>query len=289
MTKHLRIFSIILSINVLWACNNVSTDSNFVSVSILPQKQWIDTLTSGTINVNAMVEPGSNPVTYSPTTAQMKSLSKSALYFYIGGLGFENAWLTKFEKLSPETAFINTTLGIERLENSHHHEHGEHCSHGESDPHLWSSPRQAKKMVENIYTELLKSEKLSAEILKANFEKINLKLDRLDSLMVLAEKTAKNKTIVIYHPALGYLARDYGFEQVSIEKDGKAPSAEHLKWVIDFIKTNHINYIFVQKQFDRKSAQLIAKESGATLVEIDPLGYDYFTETEKIALKLALQ
>ncbi|MCK7541957.1 MAG: zinc ABC transporter substrate-binding protein [Marinilabiliales bacterium] len=52
---------------------------------------------------------------------------------------------------------------------------------------------------------------------------------RLTHLVRAAVASAPNKTVMIYHPALAYMGRDYGFEQVSFEDEGKSPSPARMK------------------------------------------------------------
>ena len=42
-----------------------------------------------------------------------------------------------------------------------------------------------------------------------------------------------NKTFIIYHPALTYLANEYGLTQLCIEMDGKEPSPAQLKELVE--------------------------------------------------------
>lgn len=285
MMKSHRYFliAIISLIPLLISCHSTKDEGITMSVSILPQKFWVDRLTNSQVNVNCLLPPGSNPATYNPTPKQMTLMDQSVYYFYIDELGFEDAWLPKFKVLNETTMFLNTTAGITRLKG---HYHGDGGDKHESDPHLWVSPKRAKTMVDIIYTMLGYSELFSQPILDANYRDLTENIDYLDSLYTDAAQQATNKTFVIYHPALSYLAHDYGFEQISIEKDGKEPTAAHVRAIIDTMKAKHIKYIFIQKQFDKSKAQLIADETGAELIEIDPLGYEYYIESKKLAAYL---
>ncbi|MFC0876858.1 metal ABC transporter solute-binding protein, Zn/Mn family [Saccharicrinis sp. FJH2] len=279
-----RLFSLIILLSIITVftgCTAKKEQGITMSVSILPQKQWLDILTGKQVHVNCLLPPGSNPATYSPTPKQMKEMNQSVYYFYIDQLGFENVWLPKFKDLNETTMFINTTAGIVRLE-GHHHE-GSVAEHEESDPHLWVSPKEAKKMVEIMYAMLGYSKLFNQSTLDSNYVILQNDLNKLDSLFKDAALNAQQKTFVIYHPALAYIAHDYGFEQISIEKEGKEPTAAYIKQLIDEVKSKKIKYIFIQKQFDKSNAQVIAEESGAELIEIDPLGYDYMAESEKLA------
>jgi zinc transport system substrate-binding protein len=92
---------------------------------------------------------------------------------------------------------------------------------------------------------------------------------------------------MIYHPALSYFARDYGLHQISIEEGGKEPSPAHLKEIIEVCKTEKVRIVFIQPEFDRRNAEVMAKETGTRIVPINPLSYNWEEEMIKIAKELA--
>ena len=60
------------------------------------------------------------------------------------------------------------------------------------------------------------------------------------------------RSFIIYHPALGYFARDYGLNQLSIEFEGKNPSPAQIRKLVDIAQKEKINTVFVDKGFDTK-------------------------------------
>ncbi len=80
---------------------------------------------------------------------------------------------------------------------------------------------------------------------------------------------------MIYHPALSYFARDYGLHQIPIEAGGKEPSPAHLKALINTCSSENVHVIFVQPEFDRRNAELIAQQTGTRVVAINPFSYDW--------------
>jgi len=86
---------------------------------------------------------------------------------------------------------------------------------------------------------------------------------------------------------LTYFARDYGLTQYSIETDGKEPSPEQLKILIETAKKEGIKTVFIQQEFDKRNAELIAKETGCRLVVINPLSYEWGEEILRIAQALS--
>lgn len=102
-----------------------------VTVSILPQKYFVEKIAADKIKVNVMVKPGSSPATYEPKTSQMRMLSNSLAYFSIG-VPFEKVWLEKFKTANKNMLVVDTAHGIKKLEmEAHvHHDEDEHEEHG---------------------------------------------------------------------------------------------------------------------------------------------------------------
>ena len=101
-----------------------------VTVSILPQKYFVEQIAQGKVTVNVMVKPGFSPATYEPQTSQMKLLSKSQAYFFIG-VPFESAWLKKFESVNKKMLMIDTTKNIvkNKIPEHNHHDASHQCQY----------------------------------------------------------------------------------------------------------------------------------------------------------------
>jgi zinc transport system substrate-binding protein len=91
---------------------------------------------------------------------------------------------------------------------------------------------------------------------------------------------------MIFHPALGYFARDYHLTQYSIESDGKSPSTAHMKQMIDIARKKKIKTVFIQKQFEISKAEAIANEIGAKIVPIDNLAENWLSEMYSLTDKM---
>ncbi|MDD4418434.1 MAG: zinc ABC transporter substrate-binding protein, partial [Bacteroides graminisolvens] len=91
---------------------------------------------------------------------------------------------------------------------------------------------------------------------------------------------------MIYHPALSYFARDYGLHQICIEEEGKEPSPAHLSDLIEICKEEEVRIIFVQPEFDRRNAEIIAKQTNTNIVDVNPLSYNWEKEMIHIANSL---
>ena len=59
-----------------------------------------------------------------------------------------------------------------------------------------------------------------------------------------------------------------------------------LKQIISTARQNHVKIIFIQREFDNRNTDIVAKSTGAEKVEINPLSYDWDKEMIKIAQAL---
>lgn len=275
------------------ACNpsakNHGEEKKILTVTIEPQRYFLNQIVGDAYTVNTLVPPGSNHETYEPAPSVMMELGKSAVYFKVGDLGFENAWTARLAKNNPDVVIVNCSEGIELKEgHHHHHDHDGHDHHhSDIDPHVWTSPSAAKILSKNMLDAVLASDTENQETFKANFEKLISKIEKTDSIIRENLKNAPTRGFIIYHPALGYFADEYGLHQHSIEFEGKNPSPAQMKKLVDDARNEKLNVIFIQKGFDEKNAEVIAREIGAKVYEINPLSYDWDKELIRISSILA--
>jgi len=180
---------------------------------------------------------------------------------------------------------VDTTEGDDH--EGHAHEGGSHEAHpnqGEShdshahggpDPHYWMSPWEAMVMAHDIADFLIALNPGSYEKYGANLAAVLKRIAEIDSLVRQAVATAPNKTVMIYHPALAYMGRDYGFEQISFEDEGKSPSPARMKQLIDLARNKKIKTIFIQAEYDLRNARSLSGETGAELIVINPMNRNW--------------
>lgn len=274
-----------------------------VTASILPTKYFIEQIAADTLDVNVMVTKGADPHTYEPKPMQMKNLEKSVLYFAVG-IEFEHAWLDRFKKSYPNLVMVDTSKGVEKIamtphehhdheayehhahhkHEAHEHDHHDHdhdhqgcdCEHHHHhhdglDPHIWLDPILVKTQAKTIADALVKAFPENKDLYIKNLDKFITSLDNLDKFIQEKLKNVKNRSFIVYHPSWGYFAKRYNLKQIPIEVEGKEPKMADLADLINEAKEENIKVIFVAPQFSKKSANLIAKQTDAKVVEIDQL------------------
>ena len=264
-----------------------------ITVSILPQKYFVEKIVKDKFEVNVMVQPGASPHTYEPKTSQMKALAASKVYFSTG-VSFENVWLDKFKKNAKDTLFVDLSDGIEKLamgkhehhdEDEHEDEHDDHTGHKKHDdhadhdahdeegldPHIWLDPVLVKIQAKNIYDTMIKIDVQNADFYKVNYEQFLKELDELDANLKTILTPYKDKAFMVFHPSWGYFAKRYDLEQIPIELQGKEPKPNELVELIKDAKKHDIKIVFVSPQFSQKSAKTISQNINAKVATIDPM------------------
>jgi zinc transport system substrate-binding protein len=133
------------------------------------------------------------------------------------------------------------------------------------------SVQNAKIIARNLHEELQRMFPDHREELSLRLEKFSATLDSLDQVLTDQLEDLDNRSFMIYHPALTYFSRDYHLHQYSLEIEGKSPSPAHLKRMTDLGINQKIKRILIQDQFDRKNAEVLAREIGAEIIAFDPL------------------
>ena len=176
-------------------------------------------------------------------------------------------------------------------DHDHDHEEGEehhHHHHGEFDPHTWLSPVNAKAQAKVIADKLSEIDPANKDYYEANYEKIAAEFDAITEEYTDKFSGVKNKKFIVPHEAFGYVARDFGLEQIPLASltSTADPDAKVMKEVTDLAKANQIKTVFFEKGGSDKAAKTIADEIGA---EVAPLSTMEFATQEEIDKEVTIQ
>jgi zinc transport system substrate-binding protein len=239
--------------------------------------------------VEALVKPGQDPHTYEPTPQQLARLARSRLFF-LSGFPFENALLSRLRSTMPDLAIVDTREGIELLEAEEHdeeHEGGQEEHAGEElDPHVWMSPPLARRQAQNIRDALIRADPAGEADYRAGFQRLASELDALHAELTRALAPLRGREMLVYHPAFGYFAAEYGLKQVAVETGGRQPSARELAALIALARERGIRVIFVQPQFSQAGARAVAEAIGGAVVPLDDLPRDYLANLRDMRRKI---
>jgi zinc transport system substrate-binding protein len=274
-----RIASFLFLALILSCGRRNETDSKIISVSIAPFKYFVEEIAGKNFEVNVMVPAGSNPHIYEPYPDQINKLRQSVAYISNGYLGFEMTWLERFYELNRNMKKLSLGDCIDPIKPEHQHE-GDHSE--SADPHYWVSPLCAMKISSSVREFLVELDPSNREQYDENYKILLEKIKEVDAMAKDLSLSKGKRVFMIYHPNLGYLARDYGLEELSVENEGKEPTPSRLMELIDRAKKDKIKVIMVQREYDTKNARAVADEAGARVIVIDPLSEDWYSSTSGI-------
>jgi zinc transport system substrate-binding protein len=286
--SYLLIFLGILTV-ILNSCRNSLSDNNkekVITVTILPQQYVLSKIAGDKFRINVLIPEDANHETYEPTARQMVETGKSMAYFKVGHLDVERSWLGKIGKSNPGMKIYDSSEGFELIRGETHM-HGNHAHEGGTDPHTWLSVSGVKVQADNILKGLTGIDPENAGFYNTNHAIFVASLDSLDREIRSILDSAGTESFMIYHPSLGYFARDYNLTQIAIEQEGKEPSPAYMKELIDIARQKKISTIFISSQFNKQSALTIAGQLNAKVEEFNPSSPDWSNNMVSIARKIA--
>ncbi len=257
-----------------------------ISVSIEPFRFFAGAIAGDNYRVNVIVPPGASPATYEPPPAVIRDLKDSELMIINAYLGFELAWIDRMINIDSDVEVLELA-DSQNLIAADSHSHDGIIHHTGVDPHFWVSPLRARVIARDIRDFLSEKDPGRKEEYWKNHHQLDSVIMDTDAYLESLLGNTANKSFMIFHPSLSYLARDYGLEQIAVETEGKEPSPSDLKRLIDKGREKNIKAILVQREFDKRNADLIADEIAAETIVIDPLAYDWVSAVRAIAESIA--
>ena len=246
-----------------------------VVVSIEPQRYFVQQIAKDLVDVEVLVPHGSSPATYAIKPSQLRALKEAKLYFTIG-VPFEEHYLDRIKASAPHLKIIDSGRYVKRFFLSHD-------GQTHPDPHIWLAPPYVMSIARVVTEELCKIDPNHATNYLQNYQTFIQNLAKIDSEIFTQLLPLKKRSFIVYHPSFGYFAKVYGLRQIAIEHEGKSPRAKELEKLIKRAKKEGITTIFIEPQFPRRSAELLARKIGAKIEVIDPLAPDWEANIKRIA------
>ncbi len=281
------LFAVVLFSGLLFARDNGEQPTVFVSIS--PQKGWVEALAGDWIDVEVMVPAGQSPAIYEPTTQKMARLNQALIYFSVG-VPFEETWLPRMQESSPGVWFVDAVAGIERQPMATHLAAipEERLPPPERrDRHVWVSPALVGQQVTNMRNALIEALPEHAEAIDQNYQAYQQRLAQLQADMHQTLSDVAGRSFMVFHPAWGYLAREFNLRQIPIERDGKEPSPRQLTELVALGQSEGVRVVFVQRQFSQEVARSVANALNAEILYLDPLAEDFIENMYAISEVLA--
>jgi ABC-type Zn uptake system ZnuABC Zn-binding protein ZnuA len=244
-------------------------------VTTLPfLKEFVERIGGPAVSVVNLINGTESVHTYTPKPSDLIAISRARLLVQVG-VGLE-VWVAPMIKAAknPRLTIVTTGRGIPLLREQALDDHdAEEQPHVSGNPHIWLDPENAKMMIRTISDALIKAVPVQRAAFLANQAGYLKEIDTVEATIKAQVGQLKDRRIVTHHGAWPYFARRFGFkiEGVLLEQPGSEASAKSLAGLISLIRRKRIRVIAMEPQLNTKVAQVLAEETGATLVTITPL------------------
>ncbi len=290
-----KLLSILLSVvcitTLLTGCKTKNTatsddgESNKLTIvaTLFPQYDFTREIVGDKAEVKLLMPPGVESHSYEPTPADIIKINKSDLFIYTGEYmeGWAQSIIDGIDNKNVEILDVSKNIQLNKSEDDHNdheepEEHDEHSAKEEKghnhdyDPHIWTSPLNAKAMVDNILESVCELDPENADYYTENANNYKAELDGLNEEFKNIFATAKRNEIIFAGKfALHYFAEEYGmdyeaaYDNCSTEAE---PSAKVVAGLIDEIKEEKIPVIYYAELTEPKVAKSISEETGAEMM-----------------------
>ena len=245
-----------------------------IVTTIFPAYDFTREIGKDRVDLTMLVKPGSEIHSFDPTPQDIKKIQNCDLFIYNGGES--DVWVDNIlASLDKEPKTIKMMDCVETMEEEivegmqveeHDHEHEDEVE-VEVDEHIWTSPKNAIKIVEKIGKELEDIDKENAKFYAENTIEFVTQLKELDTRLEDIISSAKRRTIVFGDRfPFAYLARDYGldyfaaFNGCSTETDA---SPATVAFLVNKINDNQIPVVFNIEMSNEKISDSICDSTSA--------------------------
>lgn len=265
---------LLITVGAIIGFSNINENNNEISIitTNFPAYDFARAVAGDKANIKMLVKPGVETHDFEPTPQDIIDIKNSKMFIYTGGDSDEwiedilddiNPENTKLFKMMDAVDVIEeeTVEGMERK-----HEGGE----VEYDEHVWTSLKNAKKIIGSIKDELVKISPENKTVFKSNAESYTHKLTNIDQNLQKVVENGSRKTIVFGDRfPLRYFADDYGLNYFAAFpgcSEQTEASSKTIAFLVDKVKSENIPVIFKIEMSNSKVADTIANETDAKVL-----------------------
>ena len=245
-----------------------------VVTTLFPLYDFARAVAGDQAEVTLLLPPGVEPHSFEPKPEDMVRISKADLVVYTNE--YMEPWAVKLLKtISSGPVVVDASKGVTLAKASPEEEaeqaHGGE-QHGGMDPHIWLDFANAQIMVQNIADGLSAKDPAHKDYYSANAHAYQQELMKLDSDFKAGLANCGKKVFLHGgHYAFGYLARRYGLSYHSAQaiNPDSEPTPAKIAQLIREMRSNGLKYVYCEEILSPATAEMIAKETGATVLPLN--------------------
>ena len=278
--------------------NKVENEKISVVATIFPQYDFVRQIAGDNVELKMLLKPGEETHSYEPTPQDIIAIQNSDLFIYVGG---ENdAWVEDILESMPDNGRKTLKLVdcVDTVEEEHvegmkeerghdhdeddaeheedeadHEEHGQEETHSvhEIDEHVWTSPLNAIKIVEQIKEELCEIDPENTSDYEENAEAYVAQLNELDREFQDVVDHSKRKLMIFGDRfPFRYFAEEYGLDYYAAFSgcaSDTEPSAATMAFLINKVRDENIKTVLKMELSNENIAKAIAEATNADVKE----------------------
>jgi zinc/manganese transport system substrate-binding protein len=144
--------------------------------------------------------------------------------------------------------------------------------HPLGNPHYWLDPENGRRIAQLFRDRFSELDPKNAGTYASNFDAFNARLTTAEQSWAALVAQIKGKPVVAWHTSWRYFAEYNGMNIVAFmePKPGVPPSPAHLLTVVNAIKQSGAKAIVMEPFYDRRTADVVAKQTGAKVLMLPP-------------------
>lgn len=249
-----------------------------VVTTLFPVYDFARVIGGERVEVSLLLPPGVEPHNFEPRPEDVIRLAKADLFAFTNR--YMEPWAAAMLKGvdNRDLVVVDASAGavfIPVAEADEHEGSGEagggHHHEGGMDPHIWLSIPNAERMVENIRDGLTRKDPAGGDYYRKNAAAYRVRLEELDNKFREGLAGCRQHFFLHGgHNAFGYLAKQYGLHYLSAYavSANAEPTPRQLMALVDQMKKNSLHVIFYEELLSPRVAEMIARETGATLLKL---------------------
>jgi len=250
-----------------------------IVVTTFSSYDFVRQIAKDKVNIIFLLGPGIDSHSYEPSAGDIVKIQNSDAFIYVGGT--IEAWSEKVAQIIPETVNkirLVDSVKLEeevKIDGTIEENHDGKVDEREYDEHIWSSTKNAIKMI-NYITESLKSlDSENSDFYEANStEYINEIKDVKNQIQDVVKKSKRKRLVFGDKMPMQYFIHEFDLE-VSAAFNGcseeTVPATATVAYLVDLVKKERIPVILYIELSEGKVAKTIAEETGAKAMRIQTL------------------
>ncbi len=279
MKKILTIIISLLILITLTGCKTYKDDGKLtILTSNFPSYDFARAITKDVPNtsVEMLLKPGTEMHNYEPTPKDIIKISKSDIFIYVGGESDEwiNDLLDSIDTKKVKVIKLMDLIDVveeETVEGMQEEEEEE--EEKEYDEHVWTSPRNAIKIINSLKDEIIKLDENNTHLYEDNSTKYISELELIDrEIRNIVDNSSRKELIFADRFPFRYFVDEYNlkyyaaFPGCSSETEA---SSKTISFLINKVKEDNIPVILTIEFSNKKIANTISNETGAIVLEFN--------------------